>query len=300
MRKARQIQRFLPPCAPAPAGLAAWRVPIGLLASCLLAGMWAWAQETSPKQLQGSRRSGPPFSALLGSSQSLPWVNLMDAAELRSLDGEPGRTPAGFSQLLSLAAADFDEDGVADLVVGVGGDTGGEIRLYVGNRAYLYPYSEFARQEKLKGSYQDSPFLSATSVFAVPSVPEVLQAGDFDGDGHKDLLAGQPGGRQLWLLPGTGKGGFGAGRRLDLEGETLRVDFPTGSGICRTGRWLCPDRIGSAHHRPGHLRRTGWWRRDALFSRAPHADPVARPPGAARQSTSKMASSRDTASPSSD
>ena len=94
----------------------------------------------------------------------------------------------------------------------------GTVRLHRGNADYLFPYSESARRHKLEGLLQDTPFLADTLIFSLPEPPTFLGAGDFDGDGHKDLVAAQRGGHQLWFLAGSGDGFFDSPAPIRLEG----------------------------------------------------------------------------------
>ena len=202
----------------------AWRCPVlWLWGFTVLICSWVYSQETTALHQQSLRRSRPPSPApvLDSSARGLPWVNLTDAVEL------PWRDPEGIElsenaqqslEALSLATADFDEDGVRDLVSGFGSEDAGTVRLNRGNADYLFPYSESARRHKLEGLLQDTPFLANTLIFSLPEPPTFLGAGDFDGDGHKDLVAAERGGHQLWFLAGSGDGFFDSPAPIRLEG----------------------------------------------------------------------------------
>ena len=106
----------------------AWRCPVlWLCGFTVLICSWVYSQETTALHQQSLRRSRPPSPApvLYSSARGLPWVNLTDAVEL------PWRDPEGIElsedaqeslEALSLATADFDEDGVRDLVSGFGSE----------------------------------------------------------------------------------------------------------------------------------------------------------------------------------
>ncbi len=121
---------------------------------------------------------------------------------------------------LSLASADFDGDGVADLAAGFATEDGGVVVLYRGNVDALYPHSPEARQRRTDGRFVGSPFLPTERVLALSAPPDFLFAGDFDADGHADLAAGARAGL-LAIAPGDGAWGFrdpirmAAGGRID-------------------------------------------------------------------------------------
>jgi hypothetical protein len=77
--------------------------------------------------------------------QGKPWINLGDGSELSSaFTGAAGMEYLlrhGLAQPLALAAADFDEDGVPDLIAGYAGPGGGLLTLYRGNLSSIYPNS---------------------------------------------------------------------------------------------------------------------------------------------------------------
>ncbi len=156
-----------------------------------------------------------------------PWVNLSDGRDL--LTGYTGAAEPrqvleqNLARPLALASADFDEDGVPDLIGGYAGPGGGIITLHQGNVDLLYPNAPEAQQRKANGSYTDSPFLSPAHVFEVAEAADFVGAGDFDADGHWDVVAAARGGNALWLLPGDGHGSFGAARRIDLPGRVITL-----------------------------------------------------------------------------
>lgn len=117
------------------------------------------------------------------------------------------------SRPLSLQAADFDEDGVPDLVAGYTAPGGqGVVTLHRGNLAALWPYDARARME------DPAAFLPDARVFAVSEPPDFLAVGDFDGDGHQDIALARRGGTIAYILPGDGRGGFGNARQIPLPG----------------------------------------------------------------------------------
>lgn len=123
---------------------------------------------------------------------------------------------------LTLAAADFDEDGVPDLVGGYAAGAGGIITLHRGNVDSIFPNTPAAKQRRANGQFSDSPFAPTARAFAAPAAPDFLDAGDFDGDGHYDVLAAAQGG-DAFLLRGDGKGGLQPAERIELPGAVTAM-----------------------------------------------------------------------------
>jgi FG-GAP repeat len=107
---------------------------------------------------------------------------------------------------LSLASGDFDEDGVADLEGGYGGTGGGIVTLVRDNVDAIHPNAVEAKQLKEKGKFTDAPFLSPASVMDVPVAAGLIGAGDFDADGHLDIVTAAKGSSCLYVLAGDGQG----------------------------------------------------------------------------------------------
>src|SRR5439155_16493744 len=107
--------------------------------------------------------------------------------------------PSGVSNkaALTLATADFDEDGVPDLVAGFAAPGGGLLVLHRGNVDALFPNAPEAR-----GRDQKAPFLPGPEPINIPAVPEFLGAGDFNADGHWDLVLAARGGHVISYLLG--------------------------------------------------------------------------------------------------
>jgi len=151
-----------------------------------------------------------------------PWINLSDGHELIT----PYSGPAELTQLLerneacplSLCSADFDEDGVPDLISGYAGPNGGIVTLLRGNVDSIYPNAPEATQRKAEGSFTDAPFLSPAFVFGVPEAADFIGAGDFDGDSHWDVVAAKRGSNRLYLLRGDGGGRLSLSRTIALQG----------------------------------------------------------------------------------
>jgi len=156
-----------------------------------------------------------------------PYINLSDGHELITRYVGPGELVQALERNeargLSLATADFDEDGVPDLASGYAGPQGGIITLVRGNVDSIYPNAPEAKRRKAEGTFTDSPFLSPASVFSLPGGVDFLGSGDFDADGHLDIVAASRGGDKLYFMMGDGRGSFGEPKQIDLEGRVTSL-----------------------------------------------------------------------------
>ncbi len=150
---------------------------------------------------------------------------------------------------LSLTSADFDEDGVPDLVAGYAFDDRGILTLHRGNVDSIYPNTPEARQRRASNTFTDAPFISPALVLETRHAADFLGAGDFDADGHWDIVVARRGGASLHFLSGDGKGNFGREVEIDVGGSVtafaageinrrdgltdlaLGIDGPDGSGV---------------------------------------------------------------------
>jgi len=64
---------------------------------------------------------------------------------------------------------------------------------------------------------------SAGALIDLPATPDALGAGDFDNDGHMDVLVASEGGRALQFLRGDGRGGFAEPVERRLSGRISRL-----------------------------------------------------------------------------
>ena len=112
-------------------------------------------------------------------------------------------------QPLSLGAADFDEDGVPDLVAGVVAGDLPLLGLYRGNMGSIYGDGS--------GS---SPFFAPVKV-ELAIVPDFLATGDFDADGHLDVAAASRQSHVLAWLRGDGYGAFERAQLIELPAAAI-------------------------------------------------------------------------------
>ena len=151
-----------------------------------------------------------------------PEINLRDGYELAanfSGNAVGNNSQASLKRPQSLAAADFDEDGTRDLVCGY---EAGKLALYRGNADSRAPHSRAAQQHKAQGTFTSEPFLPIVETMDLPESAELV-AGDFNADGHQDILAYSIGGNTLFVLAGSGRGTFGAAQEIKLAGRITAV-----------------------------------------------------------------------------
>jgi CSLREA domain-containing protein len=163
----------------------------------------------------------PPKPAPFGgraSDQGYPWIVSWERVELPtvyvSATGGLEMTGPKFVRPTALATADFDEDGMPDLVSGYAGSAGGFLSIHRGNEGFLWPY---------KKPLARAPFWPEARVFDLPEPPDLLGAGDFDADGHADVIAAARGGRTLYWLRGDGRGGVHERHERGLPGSVTAL-----------------------------------------------------------------------------
>jgi len=134
-----------------------------------------------------------------------------------------GGTPQLLAQLsgsrsaISVAVADFDRDGVTDLVTGYAVAGGGALTLQRGNSAAVAPTgSDFAAFQQ---GVIAPAFLPGATTFALPVRPDFLLAADVNGDGPTDLLVAAKGDTSAYLLTGKGSGNFNEPQAIALNGS---------------------------------------------------------------------------------
>ena len=156
-----------------------------------------------------------------------PTINLSDGHDVLTSYVGPQELRVALEQNqaapLSLASADFDEDGVPDLVSGYSYNGQGIVSLLRGNVDSIYPNAPEAKQRKAEGTFADAPFLSPARVFAAPVAADFIGAGDFDADGHWDVVAASRTRRSLFLFSGDGHGGFAAAQEIALPGAVTAM-----------------------------------------------------------------------------
>ena len=138
-----------------------------------------------------------------------PWLHLQDGFDLPVEYGQGQRAPAA-AQPTALVADDFDADGMPDLVTGYTEGEAGLLVLQRGNPAAIFPHLQTGTS---------APFFPSAVVVETPAAPDLLVTGDFDNDGHPDVVTATLGGARLFLHSGDGAGGLKPARSMDLAAE---------------------------------------------------------------------------------
>ena len=147
-----------------------------------------------------------------------PYISLSEGRDLIASPPLRDLATSGETRPLALCTADFDEDGVADLISAHGLSAGGVLTMLRGNVDSIYPNTTGAQRRKETGEFSDAPFDSPVDLSELSEPPDFMGAGDFDADGHQDVVVGSRGRDTLLFLLGDGKGGFSEPRRLELPG----------------------------------------------------------------------------------
>jgi uncharacterized repeat protein (TIGR01451 family) len=194
-----------------------------LLISCvLLLKATSSANQTTSKPATAQLARLSDRISIHAAGRGNPSINLSDGRDIvapyAGVDDASRALQDDLATPLALASADFDEDGVPDLVSAYAGPGGGIVTLHRGNIDSIFPNSPEAQRRKANGTFTSSPLLSPARVFELPRRSDFIAAGDFDADGHSDLLVAARGGSSLYLLPGDGKGSLGTAKQIDLPG----------------------------------------------------------------------------------
>ena len=176
--------------------------------------------------------------SIRAAGRRFPHVNFADGTDLTA--GEV-KAQKATSQPTGLVAADFDGDGVADLVTA---DRNGELKLYRGNADSLYPNSPQAEANLADKSFNDQAFHPSEKSFGIAAAPDFLAAGDFNADGKKDILAAAKNDSALHFLAGDGAGNFATDSVLPIggaiaafaTGEIGRADGQTDVAVAVSGK----------------------------------------------------------------
>jgi hypothetical protein len=126
---------------------------------------------------------------------------------------------SGQARPAALTTGDYDEDGVADLVVVYATHGGGVMVIWHGDEGALFPNGAEARKRRARSESPDSPFRVTATAFELAEAPDFVGAGDFDADGHFDVVTARAGGDALHIHKGDGRGGLSQTERLRLSGN---------------------------------------------------------------------------------
>src|SRR5438128_8147672 len=202
--------------------------PVAILTICLLPFLVHTFGETkSPKTQLADNQPGElarlsTTISVHAAGRGNPSISLSDGHDLLTSYIGPNELRQALEQNLaeplSLATADFDEDGVPDLVSGYSYNGQGIVTLLRGNVDAIYPNAPEAQQRRANGTFTDAPFLSPAQAFGAPVAADFIGTGDFDGDSHWDVVVGSRTHSSLYVLSGDGHRGFALTREIPLPG----------------------------------------------------------------------------------
>ncbi|HWP45273.1 MAG TPA: hypothetical protein VNO14_18670, partial [Blastocatellia bacterium] len=197
---------------------------VAMIQSVLYVRAGAWTSKTATGSSEKLARLSDQVS-VRAAGRGYPWINLQDGRDLLSeRAGSDGLSALQYHTApLALASADFDEDGTPDLVTSHGVGQGGLLTFYRGNPDAIYPNSAEAKKRKAAGSFTDAPFLSPGRLLAAAEPPDFLGAGDFDADGHWDLVTAARGASSIRVLLGNGEGSFPLSRQVAVPGRVTAL-----------------------------------------------------------------------------
>ncbi|HLF85374.1 MAG TPA: FG-GAP-like repeat-containing protein, partial [Blastocatellia bacterium] len=159
--------------------------------------------------------SKDPETIIQAEKRGSPVVNFQDPSELSVI-----ANPASSRSLTVMVSADFDSDGIIDLVTA---DRTGTLRFYRGNADSIFPNHPQAKKHKAEGKFLDSPFHPSEKSFSFNTAPDFLRAGDFNADGKKDILALTKGDDRLQLMRGDGRGNFSEPVTVQFDGKATAL-----------------------------------------------------------------------------
>jgi subtilisin-like proprotein convertase family protein len=205
----------------------------GLLLVCLLSALPIVIRSVAPPRVRAEKASRELLASLNEAvsvravARGNPSIHLSDGHDLTTAYAGRDDLRAALEQNqaepLSLSSADFDEDGVPDLVSGYSYNEQGIVTLLRGNVDSIYPNSSEARQRRADGTFTNAPFLSPANVFSAPASPDFIGTGDFDGDSHWDVVVASRRRDSLFLLSGDGRGNLTFTSEVHLPGAVTAM-----------------------------------------------------------------------------
>jgi predicted outer membrane repeat protein len=189
-----------------------------LVTAVALEGVFA----SSAERGISARTPGGAIS-LHAAGRGRPFLNLEDGREMSvTYRGERSAVAALQSgEARSLASADFDSNGVPDVVAGFSAGGAGTITVQRGNPDAFAPADDsvFVRMQQ---GYNPDSLLPGADVYSVPASPDFLVTGNFTHDSEKDVLFASKGGA-LYLMAGDGSGRLSDPQPIDLPGPVTAL-----------------------------------------------------------------------------
>ena len=147
-------------------------------------------------------------------------------AAIRGVDGRELALTGETAKPVSLAGGDFNRDGFPDLVAGYAVNDRGLLTVHMASKEAFAPQSSQTIRAIAQGEFPPA-FAGTSTAIPIPVGPDILEVGDFNGDGNVDILFAAQGGDHLYILPGDGSGNFGAPRVLSLPGRITALTTAT-------------------------------------------------------------------------
>lgn len=182
---------------------------------CLIFGgvLFAWqtigklqsndGEKTPKSNSETTAKTNDKAVSIHSARRGNPFINFTDGTDLISPNEANGGQPK------NLASADFDSDGIADLITA---DASGTVKFYRGNL--------LRRGEGETGRKGDEEAFALTDKsFALNISADFLFTGDFNADGLQDVLATARGANFLAFLSGDGRGNFSQPNAVAIDGN---------------------------------------------------------------------------------
>lgn len=199
---------------------------LALICSISCAAIWASVGKATSANPHSRKTDASERIVVRAAGRGNPLITLRDGIETPTAHSNSALKERLFkqdqAQVRALASADFDEDGIADLVAGYGG-LSNALSLSRGNADSIYPNSLAAQQRKSEGTFTDLAFLSPARLHEISESPDFMAAGDFDADGHWDLAAAARESKTLYLFSGDGQGNFLQAKEIGLPGKVTAL-----------------------------------------------------------------------------
>ncbi len=187
------------------------RCVVSLITVFMIVGSVLFAWQTVGKlqsENENAKQNEKPIT-VKAKGRGNPFVNFSDGTDLIS------QPQANGGQSKNLVAADFDSDGIEDIVTA---DVAGNLRFYKGN--------DLARRNDVTTvkSNSNETFVLTDKSFALNVSADFLFAGDFNADGHTDILAAQKNANFLAFLSGDGRGDFSLPQAVKIDGNLTAIE----------------------------------------------------------------------------
>ena len=85
-----------------------------------------------------------------------------------------------------------------------------------------------------------APFMADAVLYPLPEAPDFLEAGDFDADGHADVVSAARGSRTIYLSAGDGRGRLSNPRAMELSGRVTAMRAPCRPATRCDRTWSMP------------------------------------------------------------